>query len=184
MKEPKAKLKPQSKGAAEPPARRARGFEPAGRLIAQPLRDAGARRGFALTRLLTDWAEIAGPSLAIRAQPLKIAYGREGLGATLTLLVRPAEAPLVQMQLEPLKARVNAAYGYAAIARIHLTQTAPQGFAEGATPFTAPKAGATPAAPRPADPALARLAESAADPELRAALAALVQNRAQKPSSR
>lgn len=184
MKEPKAKLKPQSKGAAEPPARRSRGFEPAGRLIAQPLRDAGARRGFALTRLLTDWAEIAGPSLATRAQPLKIAYGREGLGATLTLLVRPAEAPLVQMQLEPLKTRVNAAYGYAAIARIHLTQTAPQGFAEGATPFTAPAKAKAPPAPRPADPVLTRAAAEVTDPHLRAALLALVQNHAQKPSSR
>ena len=40
-----------------------------------------------------------------------------------------------------LKERVNAVYGYAAITRIHLTQTAATGFAEGQAEFTpAPKA--------------------------------------------
>ena len=68
--------------------------------------------------MLTAWAEIAGEDIAAITRPVKIGYGREGMGATLTLLVAPAHAPMVQMDLPRLKDRVNAAYGYNAIARI------------------------------------------------------------------
>jgi hypothetical protein len=44
--------------------------------------------------------------------------------------------------------RVNACYGYRAIARIQVTQTAPTGFAEGQVAFQAKK----PEAARPPDP--------------------------------
>lgn len=160
-----------------PPERRQRGFEPASLLLAQRIRVAGESRGFAVSRLLTGWAEIAGPDLAPVTRPVKVSYGREGgLGANLTLLVAPAHAPIVQMELPRLKDRVNAAYGYAAISRITLTQTAASGFAEGQAQFTpAPP----PAPPRP-DPALAaQAAEVAArvqDQGLRSALEALAQN--------
>ena len=47
---------------------------------------------------------------------------------------------MVQMQLPKLRERVNACYGYNAISRILLTQTAPTGFAEGQAEFApAPK---------------------------------------------
>ncbi len=48
-------------------------------------------------------------------RPVKVGYPREGLGATLTLLTRAADAPMVQMQLPVIKDKVNACYGYAAI---------------------------------------------------------------------
>ncbi len=128
-----------------------------------------------MARLLTHWAEVAGVDLAGKTRPVKIGYGREGMGATLTLLVKPAEAPMVQMSLPALKERVNAVYGYSAIARIHLTQTAPTGFAEGQAEFaTAPTATVQP------DPTtMARASEAAegvGDPTLRAALEVLAQN--------
>ena len=44
------------------------------------------------------------------------------------------------MQKDRLRERVNAVYGYNAISRIHLTQTAPTGFAEGQAKF-APRHG-------------------------------------------
>lgn len=160
----------------EPKAdRRIRGFEPAFGLVKDPIRAVGEARGFAVARLLTHWAEVAGEDLARKTRPVKIGYGREGMGATLTLLVRGAQAPEVEMALPLLKDRVNAVYGYAAIARIHLTQTAPTGFAEGQVEFApAPKA---PPAPAPA--VLAQAAEAATgvgDPTLRAALEQLAQN--------
>ncbi len=160
-----------------PPERRQRGFEPAAQLLAQRIRTAGESRGFAVSRLLTGWAEIAGPDLAPITRPVKVSYGREGgLGASLTLLVSSAHAPQVQMALPQLKDRVNAAYGYAAISRISLTQTAATGFAEGQAQFTpAPKR----AQPAP-DPQLAQKAAGVAapiqDPGLRTALEALAQN--------
>ncbi|MBL9054461.1 MAG: DUF721 domain-containing protein [Tabrizicola sp.] len=159
---------------------RRRGFEPAFGLIKDPLRQVGETRGFAATRLLTHWAEVAGPELATKTRPVKVSYGREGLGATLTLLVRAAEAPIVQMQLPALKERVNAAYGYAAVSHIHLTQTSSTGFAEGQADFSpAPKPSVRP------DPALqARAREQAdgvADPVLRSALEQLAQNILTRP---
>jgi hypothetical protein len=154
-----------------------RGFEAASGLLADRIRQAGEKRGFAVARLLTHWAEVAGEDLARVTRPVKVGYGREGFGATLTLLTSSAHAPMVQMQLPLLRDRVNACYGYAAIARITLTQTAPVGFAEGQAAFTpAPKATRAPAD----DPALATRAAEAAtgvrDDGLRDALAQLAQN--------
>jgi hypothetical protein len=116
-------------------------------------------------------------------RPVKVGYGREGMGASLTLLTTGAVAPMVEMQKERLRERVNAAYGYAAISRILLTQTAASGFAEGQAEFTlAPKASVPP------DPAvLAKAAETAApvkDPDLRAALEAMAQNILTRPNSK
>ena len=159
----------------QPPARRQRGFEAASGLLQSRIRQAGEARGFAVTRLLTGWAEIAGPEVARITRPVKIGYGREGMGATLTLLVSPAHAPMVQMDLPRLKDRVNAAYGYAAISRISLTQTAATGFAEGQAEFAA-----APKQPAPADPAIQQAAAAVAAPvhddALRAAIEALAQN--------
>jgi len=107
-----------------------RGFESASGLLRDPIRKAGESRGFAVTKLLTHWPEVAGPDLAPLCRPVKIGYGQGGLGATLTLLATGAAAPLVQMQLERLREKVNAIYGYAAISRIRVTQTAAEGFAE------------------------------------------------------
>lgn len=152
-----------------------RGFEPAFGLMTREVRAAGEKRGFAVARLLTHWEEVAGPDLAAVTRPVKVGYGREGMGATLTLLVQGAAAPMVEMQKERLRERVNAVYGYNAISRIVLTQTAPVGFAEGQAEFRpAPKA-----AP-PEDPALVasarKTAEGVGDDGLRAALERLAQN--------
>ncbi|MEF3048069.1 DUF721 domain-containing protein [Pseudotabrizicola sp. L79] len=162
---------------APPPSahRRMRGFESAFGFMKEPVRRAGETRGFAVARLLTHWAEVVGEDLAQTTRPVKVGYGREGLGATLTLLTTGAQAPMVEMQKDRIRDKVNAVYGYNAISRIHITQTAPVGFAEGQAEFSpAPKA------PKPTDPAIAaKAAETAApiqDAILRAALEALAQN--------
>lgn len=161
--------------AEEPQARdrRMRGFEAASGLLRDKIRKAGESRGFALSRLLTQWAEVVGEEIASQAIPVRIGYGREGMGATLTLLVPGAAAPLVQMQLPRLRDKVNACYGYNAIARILLTQTAATGFAEGQSPFAhQPKSAA--ADPDPALRTAAQaLSRDVGDETLRAALEAL-----------
>lgn len=117
--------------ATSPEKRRGKGFEQAAGLLSARLREVGEARGFAVTRLLTHWPEIAGEDIAQMAQPVKVSYAREGgLGATLTLLCSGAVAPMVQMRLPLLRDKVNACYGYNAISRIRITQTSPQGFAE------------------------------------------------------
>ena len=159
---------------------RIRGFEPAFGLMKDAVRAAGESRGFAVARLLTHWAEAVGEDMARKTRPVKIGYGKGGMGATLTLLVKAAEAPMVQMALPQLKDRVNAVYGYAAVSHIHLTQTAATGFAEGQAEFTP-----TVRPVKPADPALTAKAQAAADgvtdPTLRSALEQLAQNILTRP---
>jgi hypothetical protein len=155
--------------------RRTRGFEAASGLLKDQVRTAGESRGFAVARLLTHWAEIAGEDMARVTRPVKVGYGREGMGASLTLLTTGPMAPIVEMQKEKLREKVNAVYGYAAISRILLTQTAATGFAEGQAEFmAAPKAKPAP------DPALmaeaARTVAPIQNESLRAALEALGQN--------
>lgn len=153
----------------------ARRFTRAVTLMQPRIRAAGEKRGFAVTRLLTHWAEIVGPDLARGAQPVKVGYGRGGLGATLTVLTDGATAPLIEMQAPLIRDKVNACYGYTAIARVRVTQTAATGFAEPRTAFAAaPRRPATPdAATR------ARAADTTAgvrDDGLRAALTDLAAN--------
>lgn len=161
-----------------PPAkgqRRFRGFEPASALLRDRIRSAGESRGFAVTRLLTAWAEIVGPELAEQTRPVKMSYPRDGFGATLTLLVRAAHAPMVEMQKPRIIDKVNACYGYAAISRVQLTQTAPTGFDGGHAQFGAARK--TPAPPDPAIEAEARArATGVADEGLRVALENLTRN--------
>lgn len=154
-----------------------RGFRRGAALIAPQLRKLSETRGFAVSRLLTHWAEIAGAGIAAIARPVEVSYGRKGFGATLTVLTTGAQAPVLEMQKEALRERVNAVYGYNAIARIRITQTAPTGFAEGQAVF-APAAAALP--PTPPDPqaerTASRIARSVADKGLRQALETLGRN--------
>lgn len=160
-----------------------RGFRRPGGLIAPAMRRVGEKRGFAVTRLLTHWAEFVGPEIAAIARPVKISHSRGGLGATLTLLCGGAQAPVVQAQIETIRERVNIAYGYNAISRLRLTQTAPGGLAEDPAPFAPSRGPAEPQATPPARAVSApargeasRMTRTIHDPELRAALAVLAAN--------
>jgi len=84
---------------------------------------------------LTHWAEIVGQDIAAIARPTEVKYGRQGFGATLTVLTTGAQAPMLEMQKEILRTRVNTTYGYNAISRVRITQTAPTGFHEGQVDF-------------------------------------------------
>ncbi len=156
--------------------RRLRGFEPTGSLLRDRIRTAGETRGFAVSRLLTHWAEVVGPDTAAICRPVKIGYSKGGLGATLTLLTTGAQAPLLQMQLPQIRERVNACYGYNAISRVTITQTAPSGFAEGQASFAATPRKTGAAAPPEVQRKAAEVADGVANDDLRRALEALAQN--------
>jgi hypothetical protein len=122
-----------------------RGFSRAATLMQTSIRHASEERGFAVTRLLTHWTEVVGEATAQIATPVNVSYGKGGMGATLTLLTTGAQAPMLEMQKEQIRERVNACYGYRAISRVRITQTAPTGFADGRVAFSpAPKAKKTP----------------------------------------
>jgi hypothetical protein len=153
-------------------------FKPASDLLRAKIREIGEARGFSATRLLTHWPEIVGESVAAIARPLEIRHprprpGHAPEGATLTVLALGAAALRLEMEKERIRERVNACYGYAAIAKIRIKQAGPEAFTE-AAPAPARKA--------PADPAqdlharAAPLADGVSNTELRLALAALAAN--------
>lgn len=153
-----------------------KGFRRTASLLAKQIREAGESRGFAVARVLTHWAEIAGPELAAITRPVDIRYGRQGLGATLTILTTGSNAPIVEMQKERVRERVNACYGYAAISQVRVTQTAATGFAEGRVAF-APAPKPEPAVPAPLTASKSReMAASVDDDALRVALTDLGAN--------
>ena len=158
-----------------------RGFKRTASLLSDRIRRAGESRGFAVSRLLTHWADIVGPEIAGIARPVNIGYGRGGLGATLTVLTTGPQATMLEMQKEKLREKVNAVYGYNAISRVRITQTAPEGFHEGQALFEqAPKT-----VEQTPDPQILRAAARAAGPvendDLRSALERLGQNVLSKP---
>lgn len=148
------------------------GFSRAAALMQTRIRSASEKRGFAVTRLLTHWAEVVGDSTAQIATPVNVSYGRGGMGATLTLLTNGAQAPMLEMQKDQIRDKVNACYGYRAIARVRITQTAPTGFSDGRVAFApAPKRVTQPSADVICK--ATALSETIDSDDLRAALARL-----------
>lgn len=164
--------------------RRRKGFESAISLLGGQIRVATESRGFAIARLLTHWPDIVGADLAAIARPVNVSYAKGGFGATLTVLTTGAQAPILQAQLPVLRDRVNACYGYNAISHVHITQSAPTGFAEGRANFDyGPKARN---APPPVDEGVrrdaAQIVADVQDSQLRVALESLAQTVLSKTS--
>ncbi|SLN67786.1 hypothetical protein PEL8287_03758 [Roseovarius litorisediminis] len=154
-----------------------RGFKRTSTLLQKRIRGASESRGFAQSRLLTHWAEIVGEDIAAIAHPVNVAYGRQGLGATLTVLTTGAQAPMLEMQKEKLRDKVNAVYGYNAISRLRITQTAPTGFAEGQASFAHHAPPETKPLPEPETlKKAAKLVAPVGDTSLREALETLGRN--------
>ena len=154
--------------------RRRRGFETAAKLVAGQMRGPLEKRGFAEAKLITHWAQIMGQEVADMALPVKISHGT-GFGGTLVLLTTGSNAPILEMQKDQIRDKVNACYGYRAVSRIQITQTAPTGFAQGQVAFAAK----TKAKSEPDDETRVRAAEAAApiqNVELKDALERLAQN--------
>lgn len=160
-----------------------KGFSAMSGLIEGQIRRAGEKRGFAVMRLLTHWDEIVGADTAKMARPVDVGYTRDGFGATLTVLCTGSTAPIVQQMAPQIREKVNACYGYSAISRVRITQTAPVGFHEGQMDFNS---GPKPSKPAPAPEIVAASETLARDVEsdgLRRALEQLGQNVMTKPKN-
>ncbi len=123
------------------------------------------KKGLGYGKLVTDWPMIVGADLAEATAPVKLSFPRgERTDATLTIDIVPARAIEVQHSMPQLIERVNAVFGYRAVARIKLVQRPPT------------KA-AAPANLRPLSPLeekeLVELTEIVPDGELRIALESL-----------
>lgn len=98
-------------------------------------RKAFEKHGFAAASLITDWAAIVGAEMARLTRPERLKWPRAvekysdtddeqrgRPGATLTLRVDPAAALDVQYQRAQIIERINAHFGYRAVAEIKLVQ--------------------------------------------------------------
>lgn len=118
--------------------------------------------GFIQASLVTRWRDIVGDRLADVTEPAMIRFpvGQKA-GGTLHLIISGAHAPML-LHVEPdLIAAVNRFFGYAAIARVRMTQgqVAP-----------APRPVQPVAIARPLPPELGDSLRTVADPELRTVL--------------
>ncbi|WP_315741689.1 MULTISPECIES: DUF721 domain-containing protein [unclassified Bradyrhizobium] len=106
-----------------------------GRLSAKPLSvmlgdlfsAAYAKQGFAARELVTRWAEIAGPEIALHAEPLKMQWPRPVEGqpqepATLVLKVEGPMALEIQHSSDVILERVNRFFGWHAVGKLALRQ--------------------------------------------------------------
>jgi hypothetical protein len=144
--------------------------------VAAPLgkitRAAIGRRGFAEGAVLTEWASIVGPQLAAQTCPLKLSFPRgegaaeQGHGPVLHVRVVSGALAMELAHLEPLVLqRINAHFGFRAVAKLALTQ--------GPLPKRAAPRN-KPAEPSPEAVAeVDRSLEAVESPELRQALARL-----------
>ncbi|MGP8121168.1 MAG: DUF721 domain-containing protein [Xanthobacteraceae bacterium] len=96
-------------------------------LLGGAINELFARQGFASRELVTRWAEIAGPEIAMHAQPLKIQWPRPVEGqppepATLVLRVEGPMALEIQHTSDVIIGRVNRFFGWNAVGRLALRQ--------------------------------------------------------------
>lgn len=121
---PQPKLAARRKAAVAPPER-VRGGE--ARRVADlipAIGDVAFRKfGFVQSSIVTRWPEIVGAKLARVTAPesLRFPQGKKADGV-LSITVASAHAPVVQHIIPDVIARVNRFFGYAAVARVRLTQ--------------------------------------------------------------
>jgi hypothetical protein len=138
-------------------------------LLSDVFSDAYAKQGFAARELVTRWTEIAGPEIAVHAEPLKIQWPRPVEGqpqepATLVLRVDGPMALEIQHGSDVILQRVNRFFGWNAVGRLALRQ-APLARRK------APKASLAPDAKSVAE--VEKTLSAIEDEDLRAALARL-----------
>ena len=92
-------------------------------------RAAFARYGFAYADLITQWPAIVGDDVAQWSEPERIRWPRAGAderkqGGTLVILVTPGRGLDLQHETPRIIDRINAFYGYSAIAQVRIVQGA------------------------------------------------------------
>jgi hypothetical protein len=150
----------QAAKAEAPPMRR--GMAALATLVTRIARPMLRQHGLADTRLVTEWATVAGADLAELSMPERLVRGRDGAGGTLHVRVAGAAALDFQYRADLVVERINRFFGYKAVARLRLVQG------------PLPRRPETPA-PAPLAPedqaAIDRAVSAVADPDLRASLA-------------
>eukprot|EP01037_Dinobryon_pediforme_P020078 gene20078-20615_t len=151
-----------------------RGAQPLADLTGSLLAPAAKKRGFASVDLFAYWPEIVGPAYADHTQPERLSWprrledgGEQGfVPATLVVRCEGARALLLQHEEPVIVERINAIFGYKAVAKLRIVQKPIERFT-----VTRPKA--LPPLSAAAERDLAREVAVIADPGLREALTRL-----------
>lgn len=104
-----------------------------GEFLPSLMRPAFEKYGFSSAAILTDWAALAGPELAAYTAPERLKWPRQKpgeeskgkmqqTGATLILRVAGARALEVEHRRPQIIERLNASFGYRAVAEIRVVQ--------------------------------------------------------------
>jgi hypothetical protein len=99
-----------------------------GEFLPSLMRPAFEKYGFSSAAILTDWAALAGPELAAFTAPERLKWPRKQpgednpSGATLILRVAGARALEVEHRRPQIIERLNASFGYRAVADIRVVQ--------------------------------------------------------------
>ena len=120
------------------PRKGAYGAKAVGSMVPTLTRKAFERFGFSTAALLTDWAGIVGKDLARYTSPDKLKWPRGGResdgetgperqGATLVLRVDLGRGIDVQYRARQIIERINAHFGYRAVAEIRIVQAPVEG---------------------------------------------------------
>jgi hypothetical protein len=125
------------------------------------------KRGLGEAQLIAEWASIIGPALAEHASPDRLSFTRgERRDGTLHLRVASAAALEIQHREPQIIERINAFFGYRAVARLRLVHAPPNTAARTAPPRPLPLAARE-------RQMLDQRLTGIEDPELRAALEGL-----------
>jgi hypothetical protein len=152
-------------------ARSAAGLAPVGRMVSTLARPVFARYGFAVAAILTEWRAIVGVPLADHTLPERLSFPKgQRRDGTLLLRVESAWALEVQHLSHRIVERINAHFGFRAVARITLRHA----------PLP-PRAPVPVARPSPPPAALPDDTATELDAALAALHAAMVQRGAAKP---
>lgn len=164
-----------SGGKALPPARTRGGEARAIADLVPAIGGAAFRKfGFIQASLVTRWRDIVGDRLADITEPAMIRFpqGQKDCG-TLHLTISGAHAPMLQHVEPELIKAVNRFFGYAAIARVRMTQGQ-------VAPAPRPVQPVAVARPIPAD--LGDSLRAVVDPELRTVLERMAVGLSERPS--
>jgi hypothetical protein len=85
------------------------------------------KRGFSAVEVITHWTEIVGAEMAADTMPEKLSFPRGARSQGTLHLLATGSVALELQHLEPIIInRINTYFGYAAVARIALTQGPPR----------------------------------------------------------
>jgi hypothetical protein len=105
------------------PKRRWGGLRRLNTIVPAVTRDTLSRRGFLQGEVVARWRDIVGPNLADHTVPERLAFPRgDRHGANLVIRVAPGLAPELQHSSPRVIERINAYFGYGAVASLKLIQ--------------------------------------------------------------